>query len=232
MMVHRKSDDRGRMRLDWLDSRFSFSFAHYHDPGFMGFRALREINEDVLQPGGGFDMHPHRDMEIITYVVAGAVAHRDSLGVDAVVRAGEVQRMTAGTGILHSEYNASETDPLHLLQIWIQPARPGLAPGYQQQLLDDARRRNRLDLALSPDGRENSLTVHQDACLFTALLDAGNALRHDLGPGRHAWLQLIRGAVRVNGSVLEAGDGAAFSDEPGVSLEGLQPAHLILFDLH
>ena len=227
----RKSGERGHANHGWLDTRHTFSFADYYDPMHMGFRALRVINEDHVAEGRGFGRHPHRDMEILTWVVSGAVEHADSMGNRAVVRAGEIQRMTAGTGVLHSEMNPSPTEPLHLIQIWIEPERRGLAPGYEQRPIADGDRRGRLLLVASPDGRAGSVTVHQDARLYTALLDAGDRVSHALGAGRHAWVQVIRGDPTVSGGTLHAGDGLALSDEPEVVLEAKGPAEVLVFDL-
>jgi redox-sensitive bicupin YhaK (pirin superfamily) len=231
MLTIRPSEARGHVEFGWLDTRHSFSFGHYHDPAHMGFRALRVINEDRVDPGAGFDPHPHRDMEILTYVLSGALEHRDSMGNGSVIRPGDVQRMTAGTGVVHSEQNASATEPVHLLQIWILPARTGLAPGYEQKAFPEAERRGRLRPLASADGREGSVTVHQDVTLYSALLGAGESVRHALAPGRHAWVQVARGAVSVNGETVRAGDGVALSDERSLALEASEDAELLLFDL-
>ena len=231
MLTIRPSEARGHVEFGWLDTRHSFSFGHYHDPAHMGFRALRVINEDHVDPGAGFDPHPHRDMEILTYVLSGALEHRDSMGNGSVIRPGDVQRMTAGTGVVHSEQNASATEPVHLLQIWILPARTGLAPGYEQKAFPKAERRGRLRPLASADGREGSVTVHQDVTLYSALLGAGESVRHALAPGRHAWVQVARGAVSVNGETVRAGDGVALSDERSLALEASEDAELLLFDL-
>jgi hypothetical protein len=231
MLTIRPSEARGHVEFGWLDTRHSFSFGHYHDPAHMGFRALRVINEDHVDPGAGFDPHPHRDMEILTYVLSGALEHRDSMGNGSVIRPGDVQRMTAGTGVVHSEQNASATEPVHLLQIWLLPARTGLAPGYEQKAFPEAERRGRLRPLASADGREGSVTVHQDVTLYSALLGAGESVRHALAPGRHAWVQVARGAVSVNGETVRAGDGVALSDERSLALEASEDAELLLFDL-
>ena len=231
MITIRHADDRGRTRLDWLDSRHSFSFADYHDPEHTGFRALRVINDDRVRPGAGFGAHRHRDMEIITHVLDGALEHRDSLGNGSVIRAGEVQRMTAGAGIAHSEYNHSATAPLRFLQIWIEPDRLGLAPGYDQRDFSGDGNRHRLRLVASRDGRDGSLTVHQDADLYLARLEAGEAVSHALRPNRHAWLQVARGAVTLNGRALDEGDGAAIGDEERVDVTVRSDAEFLLFDL-
>jgi redox-sensitive bicupin YhaK (pirin superfamily) len=231
MITVRRSGDRGHFDHAWLDTRHTFSFADYRDPAHMGFRALRVINEDRVQPGQGFGMHPHRDMEIVSYVVSGALAHEDSLGHGSTIRPGDVQRMSAGTGVVHGEFNHSRTEPVHFLQIWILPAERGLRPGYEQKRFPDAEKRGRLRLLASPDGANGSVTVHQDARLYAALLAPGEAVRHPLAPGRHAWVQVIRGEVEAAGERLAAGDGAAVSGEPGLSLRALQDAEVLLFDL-
>jgi quercetin 2,3-dioxygenase len=228
MIELRKAAERGRSRHGWLDSRHSFSFADYHDPQRLGFRSLRVINDDRVAPGAGFPTHPHRDMEIVTYVLEGAIEHRDSTGGGSVIRPGDVQRMTAGTGIYHSEFNASESEPLRLLQIWILPAARGLAPGYEQKRFDD--RQGRLRLVASSDGRDGSITVHQDVALYAAVLAAGDRVEHALAPSRHAWLQVARGSLRVAGHSLEEGDGLAVSGQP-LAIEALSPAELLVFDL-
>jgi quercetin 2,3-dioxygenase len=227
----RKSEDRGQSRYDWLDSRHTFSFADYHDPEHMGFRALRVINEDRVVPGAGFPTHGHRDMEIVTYVLSGAIEHKDSLGSGAVLRPGEVQRMTAGTGVAHSEFNPSRSEPLHFLQIWILPEQRRLEPEYEQKAFSGDGQGGRLQLLASRDGREGAVRIHQDVDLFRAVLDSGTRLEHRLRPGRHAWVQAARGAFAVNGVELAQGDGAAISGEDSVRIEGREPAELLLFDL-
>jgi len=197
----------------------------------MGFRSLRVVNEDRVQPGGGFPTHGHRDMEIVTYVVEGALEHKDSLGTGSVIRPGEVQRMTAGTGVTHSEYNPSRTEPVHFLQIWILPERQGLAPGYEQRAFPAAEMQGRLRLVAARDGRDGSVTVHQDVRLLAARLAPGEEIVHSLAPGRHAWLQVVRGALVMNGTMLAAGDGAAVSDEARLALTASAPSELLLFDL-
>jgi redox-sensitive bicupin YhaK (pirin superfamily) len=226
----RKSDQRGQTRLSWLDSRHTFSFGDYFDPAHMGFGALRVINDDRVAPGGGFATHGHRDMEIVTYVLAGAVSHRDSLGHEATVAAGEVQRMTAGSGILHSEFNRSADCELHFLQIWIEPDRPGLVPGYEQRTLPPAGPEGGLRVVVSPDGRDGSLLIHQDAVILAGHLAPGTAAEVALGRGRRAWVQVARGAVAVNGVALAAGDGAAVTGEAAVQLAG-GPGEALVFDL-
>ena len=231
MITVRKSNERGHANHGWLDTRHTFSFDTYRDPRNMGFRSLRVINEDIVAPGAGFPTHPHRDMEIITYVLEGAVAHRDSMGTGSVIRPGEVQRMTAGTGVTHSELNASEGEPLHLLQIWIVPERRGLEPSYEQRAFPETERRNRLRLVASPDGRDGSVTIHQDAALYASLLDSGQRVEHALRKGRHAWMQVTRGTVKLNGHSLAAGDGAAVSDESALTIAAENPSEVLLFDL-
>jgi redox-sensitive bicupin YhaK (pirin superfamily) len=227
----RAAKERGHADHGWLDTWHTFSFADYHDPQFMGFRVLRVINEDVVAPGRGFPTHGHRDMEIITYVLEGALQHRDSLGTGSIIRPGEVQRMSAGTGVRHSEANASSTEPVRLLQIWIEPARLGIEPGYEQKAFTDEDKRDRLRLVASADGAEGSVTLHQDARIYATLLGAGQSAERPLAPGRHAWIQVARGALTVNGERLGHGDGAAVSAEAAVTLVGEQDAEALLFDL-
>lgn len=222
---------RGESRTGWLDSRHTFSFADYHDPAQMGFRALRVINEDRVIPGAGFPAHRHRDMDILTYVLEGALAHKDSIGNGTVIRPGEVQRMSAGTGISHSEFNPSEAEPVHFLQIWIIPDRVGLAPSYEQKAFPLEERRGRLRLVAAPDGSDGSVMVHQDARLFVANLDAGERLSHQIAPGRGIWLQIARGIVALNGTEMRQGDGAAIEDEPSLAVEAVTDAEILLFDL-
>ena len=231
MIRIRKSDERGRGDHGWLKSKFSFSFANYYDPEHMNFRDLRVINEDLVAPDSGFPMHPHRDMEIITYIVSGELEHRDSMGNGEVIRRGEVQRMSAGTGITHSEFNPTSDRTTHLLQIWITPDRAGHTPSYEQTLFPDEDKRDRLRLVASPDGAEGSVTIHQDARLYASLLGSGRELTHALAPGRHAWVQLIAGTLDVNGTRLDAGDAAAVSGEPALTLRAGEDAEFLLFDL-
>jgi redox-sensitive bicupin YhaK (pirin superfamily) len=231
MIQIRKSDDRGHADHGWLDSHHTFSFADYYDPDQMGFRSLRVINEDRVAPGGGFPPHGHRDMEILSYVLEGGLAHQDSTGGGSVIRPGDVQRMSAGTGVTHSEFNGSKTEPVHFLQIWVVPDRRGIQPGYEQKHFSEADRQGRLRLIASPDGSDGSLTIHQDARLFSALLGAGESVTHTLAPGRHAWVQVARGRVRLGDQVLSAGDGAAISKEQAVTLKAEAPAEVLLFDL-
>jgi hypothetical protein len=231
MITVRPAAERGQTRLDWLDSRHSFSFGDYYDPAHSQFRSLRVLNDDKVAPGTGFGMHPHRDFEILTYVVSGALEHKDSLGTGAVVRPGEVQRMTAGTGVLHSEFNPSESEPVHLLQIWLTPERRGLTPGYEQKAFSETDRRGRWKLVASHDGRDGSVTVRQDAELYAALLAPGETATHTFRNSRHGWLQVARGSVTLNGKPLTAGDGAAVSDEARLTVSATQPAEVLLFDL-
>ena len=231
MIQVRPAEARGHVQLGWLDSRHSFSFGEYYDPAHMGFGPLRVINEDRVAPGAGFPTHGHRDMEILSYVMEGALEHRDSIGTGSVIRPGEVQRMTAGKGIRHSEYNPSHEEPVRFLQIWLEPERDGLAPGYEQKAFPQEERRNRLRLVAARDGRDGALIVHQDVALYSSLLDAGETLVHPLKAGRGAWLQLVRGQVAVNGEPLSAGDGAALDNAPNVSITGVEDAELLLFDL-
>ena len=230
MIYVRTSEARGHAHHGWLDSHHTFSFADYYDPDFMGFRSLRVINEDTVAPGRGFGKHPHRDMEILTYVVSGAVEHRDSMGTQAVIRPGEVQRMSAGTGVLHSEMNPLD-EPLHLLQIWLLPERQGLSPGYEQKRFEPEERRGRFRVVASHDGRDGSLTVHQDVVLSATELGEGEAVDYTLAPGRHAWLQLIQGEATLNGVALKAGDGAAVSEETALAFVAKAPTEALLFDL-
>jgi redox-sensitive bicupin YhaK (pirin superfamily) len=230
MMTLRPSEARGHANHGWLDSHHTFSFGGYYDPENMGFRALRVINEDRVTPGEGFDTHPHRDMEIITYPLSGAIAHRDSTGGTGLLRAGEVQRMTAGTGVLHSEMNGSDQD-LHFLQIWIIPEKKGLKPGYEQKAFTESERRGRWRVVVSRDAREGSLTVHQDMSLHGTLLAPGESAEYTLAPGRHAWVQLARGKATLNGVEVKAGDGVAVSDESRLVLTATEPVEALLFDL-
>jgi quercetin 2,3-dioxygenase len=231
MMTIRHRDERGIAKMGWLNSAHSFSFGHYYDPEHMGFRALRVINEDRVIPGAGFPTHGHRDMEIISYVLEGALEHKDSTGTAAVIKPGEVQRMSAGTGVRHSEYNASKKDPVHFLQIWIIPEKEGIAPGYEQKAFSNEEKSGKLRLVASRDGREGSVTVHQDVNLYASLLKPGDKVAYDLKPGRNAWIQVARGQVKVNGALLKEGDGASLSTEAKIALEGETDSELLLFDL-
>lgn len=231
MLTVRKSEERGRTELDWLESRHTFSFDQYYDPAAMGFSVLRVLNDDRIAAGAGFPTHPHRDMEIVTWVLSGALEHRDSLGNGSIIRPGEAQRMTAGRGVTHSEFNPSPEEALHLLQIWLLPARRGLEPGYAQRNFPEAERRGRLRLIVSPDGADGSITIHQDARIYAGLLDMGSSWEAEIGPARRVWLQVARGAVRANGHRLDEGDGAALVEEGRISIEGIVPAEPLLFDL-
>jgi quercetin 2,3-dioxygenase len=231
MMTIRKAEERGRYDYGWLDTAHTFSFNTYFDPDHMGFRALRVINEDRVRPGEGFGMHGHRDMEIVTVVLEGALEHKDSLGSGSVIRPGRVQRMSAGRGIRHSEFNPSATEPVHLYQIWILPEKAGLTPEYEEKTFDPADHRGRLRLIASPGGEDGALTIHQDARLYQASLREGESVTHELKPDRHAWVQVLRGGVRVNGEALKAGDGAALSREAAATVEGAGDGEVLLFDL-
>ena len=215
MISIRRAGERGHFNFGWLDTYHTFSFGNYYDPRFMGFRGLRVINEDWVKPGCGFPTHPHRD----------------SMGTGSVIRPGEVQRMSAGTGVTHSEFNHSDREAVHLLQIWIMPSEQGIRPGYEQKAFDDGEKRERLRVVASPDGRDGSLTIHQDAAVYASLLGQGQEVAHALGEGRHVWVQVARGAVEVNGQRLETSDGAALSGEPEVRIVGAEPAEVLLFDL-
>jgi hypothetical protein len=231
MITVRPGAERGRTRFEWLDSFHSFSFGDYYDPDHLGFRSLRVINEDWVEPGQGFGTHPHRDMEILTYVLEGALQHRDSLGSGSVIRPGEVQMMTAGTGVTHSEFNASRSERVHLLQIWILPSARGLQPAYGQKAFPAAERDGRLRLVASGDGRAGSLKMNQDAAVLATLLESGREVAHEPGPGRHAWVQVARGEIDLNGTCLGAGDGAAVSGERSLHLKARSPSEILLFDL-
>lgn len=231
MINIRRSDERGGGDYGWLNTRYTFSFNTYDDPRFRGFRSLRVVNEDYVAAGQGFPMHPHRDMEIITYILEGALEHKDSLGTGSIIRPGDGQRMSAGSGIRHSEANPSKTDAAHLLQIWILPDRQGIKPSYEQKAFPSDEKRAKLRLIASPDGKDGSVTIHQDARLYVTLLSPGESVTHDLGPNRHAWLQVAKGSVALNGKQLKQGDGAAVSNEKELTLEGTEHAEVLLFDL-
>ena len=231
MITVRKAADRGLTNIDWLKSRHTFSFGDYYDPNQQGFSDLRVINEDWVAPGAGFPTHSHRDMEIITYVVEGAVQHRDSMGNGSVIRPGDVQRMSAGTGVTHSEYNPSRAEELHLLQIWIQPDRRGHQPGYEQKTVADNEKRGRLRVIASPDGRDGSVTIHQDARVFAGVIEPGTPLAFESSAERRAYLQVVKGAVQLNGVALDAGDGARIVDERAIELAARQQSEVLLFDL-
>jgi quercetin 2,3-dioxygenase len=231
MITVRLSAERLHTKIGWLDSRHSFSFGEHYDPRYMGYRALRVINEDRVAPGQGFGTHPHRDMEIVSYVLDGALRHQDSLGTGSIIRPGDVQRMTAGTGVLHSEFNASEIEPVHFLQIWIVPEKHRLQPAYEQRNFPLDARRGHLTLIASRDARQGSVCVHQDVDVYSSVLAARDAVVHPLAPGRHAWIQIARGTVDLNGMMMRAGDGAAATEEPTLRIAAADPAELLLFDL-
>ena len=231
MMKIRKSNKRGHAEHGWLDTYHTFSFADYYDPQWMGFRSLRVINDDLVMPGMGFGTHPHRDMEIITYILSGALEHKDSIGNGRVIRAGEVQYMAAGTGVQHSEFNPSKDEPVHLLQIWIQPDRKGATPHYAEKSLADAPA-GTLHLVTSKTGRDGSIAIHQDADLWLAKLDVGHRVTHELASGRHAWVHVAEGEVSLNGTKLSGGDAAALNDESALELSATKPARVLLFDLN
>ncbi len=230
MFTLRPANQRGHTQLDWLDSWHSFSFDQYYDPKHMGFRTLRVINDDRVAQREGFGMHPHRDMEILTWVLEGALEHSDSMGNGSVIHPGELQKMSAGRGIAHSEYNHSTTEPVHLLQIWILPNQKGVVPSYEQRLFSEEVN-GKLRLVASPDGRENSIVLLQDAELYIARLKAGQKVSHELKPGRYAWMQVARGAASLNGVEMRAGDGAAASDEKKLDITAKEDAEILLFDL-
>ncbi|MBF2001042.1 MAG: pirin family protein [Synechococcales cyanobacterium M58_A2018_015] len=232
MITIRPAHERGMAYFGWLDSRHTFSFGEYFDPNHMGFAALRVINEDKVAPAQGFGTHGHRDMEIISYVLDGALEHKDSIGTGSVIRPGDVQRMSAGTGIMHSEYNASQNDPVHFLQIWILPEKKGIEPSYEQKAFTETEKRGQLRLVGSRNGRDGSITIHQDVDLYATLLHEGETVNHTLDQGRVAWLQVARGAVQLNDQTLTAGDGAAISNESLITLRGTdKDAEVLLFDM-
>jgi redox-sensitive bicupin YhaK (pirin superfamily) len=231
MITLRPARERGHADHGWLDSHHTFSFADYYDPKNMGFRALRVINEDRVAPGRGFGTHPHRDMEILSYVIEGALEHKDSMGTGSVIRPGDVQRMSAGTGVLHSEFNASREAQVHFLQIWILPEKANLPPSYEQKRFGDEEKQGRLRVVAARDGRDGALTVHQDVAVYAGLLAPGEVVRHPLAPGRHAWVQVVRGAIDLGGQPLAAGDGAAVSDEAELALTAREAAEVLVFDL-
>lgn len=231
MITIRKAEERGHANHGWLDSHHTFSFANYYDPKHMGFRTLRVINEDRVSPSNGFGTHGHRDMEIITYVLEGALEHKDSIGTGSVIQPGEVQRMSAGTGILHSEFNHSQTQPVHFLQIWLLPEKKGLSPSYEQRNFSPAKTPGKLHLVAARDGRENAVTVHQDVDLYAAVLKEGDRISHTLKPQRHTWVQVARGTITLNSLPLNTSDGAAISEETDVVIEATKDAEILLFDL-
>jgi redox-sensitive bicupin YhaK (pirin superfamily) len=231
MITLRDRMTRGRTNTGWLDSRHSFSFGSYHDPKQMGFRSLRVINEDRVIPGAGFPAHGHKDMEILSYVLEGGLRHKDNLGNGSIIAPGEVQRMSAGTGITHSEYNASADQAVHFLQIWVIPSARGIPPGYEQKMLGKGDKRGLLELAAGPEGSGAAVAIHQDARMYVARLDAGAEVSYDLAAGRGAWLQAVRGAVALNGAEMKEGDGAAIESETHFGIAGISAAEVLLFDL-
>ena len=231
MLTLRRAADRGHADHGWLDSHHTFSFAGYLDPRHMGFRALRVLNDDRVAPGRGFGAHPHRDMEIVTYVLDGAIEHKDSMGNGSTIRPGDVQRMTAGTGVTHSELNPQRDAPLHFLQIWILPEAKTLTPGYEQRRFEDDEKRGKLRLVASRDGRDGSVTVHQNVSIYSTLLGANDVIAHEIAEGRHLWVQVVRGAIELDDTVLGSGDGAAVSDAKRVTIKASAPSELLVFDL-
>lgn len=230
MIVVRKAEERGHAHHGWLNTYHTFSFANYYDPNYLGFRSLRVINEDRVIAGAGFGTHGHRDMEIITYVLEGAIEHKDSIGNGSIIQPGEVQRMSAGTGILHSEFNPSKKDPVHFLQIWITPNENGISPSYEQQKFDLQNATGQLQL-IAAHGKNGAVTVHQDMNLYAGILESGDRISYSLKPQRHAWIQVARGAVSVNGISLDTSDGAAISEESELTIEATEKAEVLLFDL-
>jgi quercetin 2,3-dioxygenase len=231
MIKIRKSNDRGHADHGWLNTRFTFSFADYYDPEHVQFRTLRVMNDDRVAGGGGFPTHPHRDMEIVTYVLEGALSHKDSMGNGSTIVPGDVQYMSAGTGVAHSEFNASKTDAVHLYQIWMLPDKQGYKPAYDQKNFSDAEKRGKLRLVVSPDGRDGAIKIRQDNELYATVLSADDAVKHQLKPERHAYVQVAKGSVKLNGETLETGDGAEISAEKMLQLKGVKEAEVLLFDL-
>jgi redox-sensitive bicupin YhaK (pirin superfamily) len=231
MMLIRHAEDRGHANHGWLDSHHTFSFADYSDPRYNGFGPLRVINEDRVQPGKGFGTHGHRDMEIISYVLEGELGHKDSMGTGSVIRPGDVQRMTAGTGVQHSEFNHSKTELVHFLQIWVLPNKPSLPPGYEQKTFDTASKRSQLRLIVSPDGRDGSVKIHQNAQIYATVLGAGESVTHATTQERKLWVQVARGAVHVNGEALSVGDGAAIAYDDKVAIDATAESEVLLFDM-
>lgn len=231
MLTLRKASERGNANHGWLNTYHTFSFANYYDPQHMGFRSLRVINEDRIAPGMGFGTHPHRDMEILTYVVEGGLAHKDSMGTSSIIHAGEVQIMSAGTGITHSEFNASSTDSVHLLQIWILPNQKSLQPRYDQKFFSEADKQDKLCLVVSPHEEDGSVLIHQDLNLYATVLNAGKQVEHPLDSNRYAWIQVVKGDILLNGQPLTAGDGVAMSEADKIVLEGKSKSEVLLFDL-
>jgi len=231
MITIRKAEDRGHFDFGWLNTYHTFSFGEYYDPKHTRFSTLRVINEDFVQPGHGFPTHGHRDMEIVTYILEGALQHRDSMGTGSIIRRGDAQRMSAGTGVMHSEANPSTEAPVHLLQIWIFPREQDLQPEYEEKKFSDDEKRNRLRLIVSPDGTDGSVRIHQDAKIFASLLDQGQQVDHDLVNGRDAWLQVAAGSVKVNDNALKQGDGGGIREESKITITAAEPAEILLFDL-
>jgi hypothetical protein len=231
MMTIRRVGERGHANHGWLDSHHTFSFANYYDPKHMGFRALRVINDDRVAGGQSFGAHPHDNMEILSYVLEGGLAHKDSTGTDGVIRPGDVQRMSAGTGVVHSEFNASKSDTVHFLQIWLIPTKRGIKPGYEQKTFSEAEKRGTLRLVASPDAANGSLTINTDAKVYAGLFDKGESASLDLAPGRHAWVHVARGKVKINGTELVDGDGAALSEERAIRVESVDGGEVLVFDL-
>lgn len=232
MIKKRPAEERGHANHGWLDTYHTFSFAHYYDPDHMGFATLRVINDDVVAPGAGFNTHPHDNMEIVTYVIEGALEHRDSMGTGSVLRPGDVQRMSAGTGVTHSEFNHNKDQKLRLIQIWIQPAERDLTPGYEEKSFPEESKRGRLQALVAPDGRDGAMHIHQDAAVYASILAGGQSVEHGLEGGRSAWIQMVRGDANVNGVALGAGDGAAITDEDRLTIAGAgEEAEFLLFDL-
>jgi redox-sensitive bicupin YhaK (pirin superfamily) len=231
MITIRKSNERGAAKIDWLDSQHTFSFGHYYDPNHMGFGPLRVINEDRVSPSGGFDTHSHKDMEIVSYVLDGALEHKDSMGNGEIIRPGDIQRMSAGTGVSHSEFNPSKTEGVHFLQIWFLPEEKGIAPSYAQKHISADQKKGHLKLVMSRDGRENTLTLNQDIDMYVGILNADDQVTHAPLPGRLQWLQVARGSLHLNGQVLTAGDGAAIQAEHMIELTNPENAEIILFDM-
>lgn len=231
MIKIRKAEDRGHFDFGWLNTYHTFSFGDYYDPAHMAFRSLRVINEDVVAPGRGFLTHGHRDMEIVTYIISGALEHRDSMGSGSIIRRGDAQRMSAGTGVRHSEANPSKDEPVHLLQIWIMPEREGLPPEYEEKRFADEEKQNKLRLIVSSDGGDGAVGIHQDARVYATVLDEGKSVTHQMPTDRHAWLQVAAGAVELNGAKLKHGDGAAVSQESQLTIVAGEPSEVLLFDL-
>ncbi len=230
MITTRKASERGHASHGWLDTYHTFSFASYYDPKWMGYRSLRVINDDVVMPHAGFGMHPHRDMEIITYILSGSLLHKDSMGNGRTIKPGEFQYMAAGTGVLHSEHNPSSEEAVHLLQIWITPDSQGVKPSYAERSMKDATP-GKFHLVASKTGRDESMSIHQDADLWLARLNAGDSTSHEFAPGRHAWLHVAEGEVTLNNQTLSAGDAAVIEDEKSLKLAGVKPSQVLLFDL-